>query len=806
MNTVDKLPETAEHTLRIAGMSCAACQSHVQHALTDIPGVPHATVDLLGHTAHVTAATSVDTQRLTEAVRRAGYDVLPASIALPPGSVPDTASTAAASDLNDSTHRALGLRALLALLAGALAMLLSMPLMSAPVQPGGGLHSDLLTAATMRLTMPLLPSWLLHTSANPLRWTLLLLASATMLFAAPEIYSAAWRAARHRSTNMNTLVALGTLVAFAASAYTTLTLSIGKPSKNFSDVYFESVVFILAFLLAGRWLETRARHRANASLRSFAHTETGNARWIAEGSPATLAVDPETLLRAPETLLPLDALSVGDLLRVLPGDRIPLDGIILAGRSSVDESMLTGEPLPTTRSRGDKLFCGTSNLDGPLLLRATALGADSMQAQMARLLERARSTRAPLQRLADRVSAVFVPAVLALAAFTFCIWALVDNIGQTHLGFGRALSLAIAVLVVACPCAMGLAVPAAMAVALGTAARAGILIKGGAALERLATVDAIAFDKTGTLTEGKPHIAAFVLAPKALYTRSLLLRWADTVEAISTHPLAVAVRQFAATEPLAAPVASQTDAVIRPGLGTEAVLDGNQVALGNLAFFQATHGDQPGSAPANLRHATPMHLVVNGQYQATFYAEDTPRADAATSVQALKQLGLRPVMLTGDTLEAAEDLGAKVDIHELRASLLPADKLTAITDLQTQGHRVAMVGDGLNDAAALAHADAGIAMASGNDLAREAGHVLLLHQELALIPRAIRLSRRTRRLMHQNLAWALLYNVLGIPLAAGILLPRFGLTLSPALASAAMALSSVSVLLNSLRLAKHLRT
>ena len=358
-------------------------------------------------------------------------------------------------------------------------MLLSMPLMA-----GGATHPT--ARSIMSLTMHL-PAWLLQASPSLLRWTLFALAVTTMLFAAPEIYRAAWRAALHRATNMNTLVALGTLIALAASAYVTVTASIGRPSENFNDVYYEAVVLILAFLLTGRWLESRARDRATRSLRAFAQTETGPVRWLAESSPATL--DPATLLNAPETLLPLDAVAVGDLLRVLPGDRIPLDGIVLAGRSSVDEAMLTGEPLPVTRAHGDAIFSGTLNLDGPLLFRATALGSDSMQAQMARLLERARATRAPLQRLADRVSAVFVPTVLAIAAVTFVVWSFVDNTAPHHLGFGRALSLAIAVLVVACPCAMGLAVPAAVAVSLGTAARAGILIKGGEALERLATVD-----------------------------------------------------------------------------------------------------------------------------------------------------------------------------------------------------------------------------------------------------------------------------------------------------------------------------
>ena len=599
---------------------------------------------------------------------------------------------------------------------------------------------------------------------------------------------------------MNTLVALGTLVAFAASTFTTVAYSVGKPSKNFSDVYFEAVVLILAFLLAGRWLEARARLRATASLRSFARQESGTVRWIAEGNPTTLAVDPVTLLNSPETLLPLDATAVGDLVRALPGDRIPLDGIVLAGRSSVNESMLTGEPLPVTRGPGDKLFAGTLNLDGPLLLRATALGSDSMQAQMMRLLERARSTRAPLQRLADRASAVFVPAVLALAALTFAVWAFLDNTGAHHVGYGRALSLTVAVLVVACPCAMGLAVPAAVAVSLGTAARAGILIKGGEALERLATVQTVAFDKTGTLTEGHPQVVDFARGAAAPFPVDTLLGWAGAVEQLSTHPLATAVAAYARQHADHFTAPPLCNARVLPGTGTEATVEGHLVALGSARLL--LEADQPlPSVPPSLAHATPVYLLVDGRHQATFFATDTLRASAAPAIRALRVLDLRSLLLTGDTAAAAAAIAKQTGLSDVHARLLPGEKLSAIAHLQQEGLRVAMVGDGLNDAAALAQADAGIAMASGTDLAREAGHVLLLHHDLMLVPRAIRLARRTRRLMRQNLAWAMLYNVLGIPVAAGLLLPHFGVVLSPALASAAMALSSVSVLLNSLRLA-----
>ncbi len=775
-----------EQTLGITGMSCAACQIHVQRALESVPGVGSASVDLLGGRAQVTSQSAIDPQALAKAVRNAGYGVV--EWASEQGKIHQ--ETAA------DWERSLGPRAALALIAGVLAMLLSMPLMAASENAAA---IDPVSRLLMRFSMPLVPGIVMGLPAETLRWILFALAIGTMLFAAPEIYSAAWRAARHRATNMNTLVAIGTLSAFAVSAVVTVTDSLGRPLPMFRDVYYEAVVLILAFLLAGRWLEAHARGRALRDLRGFARVETGQARWLGDTAPSDPA-DLRALLAAPETLLPLDALAVGDLLRVLPGDRMPLDAEILVGRGAVDESMLTGEPLPVTRGVGDRVLGGTLNLDGALVLRATALGADSAVAQMNRLLEKARVSRAPMQRVADRASAVFVPTILLLAAATLVVWAFVDNTGGHHVGYGRAISLAISVLIIACPCAMGLAVPATVTVALGTAARTGVLFKGGEALERLAAVDLVAFDKTGTLTEGKPEVVAFVRDDGTAFGESSLLGWAGAVEELSTHPLAAAVRRFVAGQPGPAKAMAVADGKVLPGLGAEAEVDGHHVAVGSAGLLR--DAAEVRAAPKGLDAATPMYLVLDGHLAGTFYAVDTLRPSARRAVQDLQSLGVPSVLLTGDILASARAMASSAGLDDVRAKLMPADKVLAIEALQREGKRVAMVGDGLNDAAALAQADAGIAVASGTDLAREAGHVLLLHNDLRLVPLAVRLARRARRIMRQNLGWALGYNILGIPLAAGVLLPRFGLALSPALASAAMALSSVSVLLNSLRLTR----
>ena len=715
-------------------MTCAACQSHVERALTSVPGVSSASVNLMAHTAQITTTSPLDTNTLITAVRNSGYDA----------SLPISAGESHSAHNHDSMETPrLGLRTLLALIAGAIAMLLSMPLMMASSST-----TDPLLRMLANALAPLTPMALMDLPAQPIRWVLCALALATMLFAAPEIYTAAWRAARHRSTNMNTTVALGTLAAFASSFVATIAPTYFTSHGLASDVYFEAVIFILAFLLAGRWLEARARARATSALRGFAQLESSDARlltppqnWIPQDrvpqvpplGPGSLQSGTATTIdysNLPETLLPLSAIEPNDLIRVLPGDRIPLDGLILHGRSSVDESMLTGEPLPVTRTIGEHVSGGTLNLDGPLVVRATAVGAASTLAQMQRLLDQAQSSRAPMQRLADRASAIFVPTVLALAALTFATWAIIENTNGHHEGFARALSIAIAVLIIACPCAMGLAVPAAITVSLGRAAQSGLLIKGGEALERLATVDTIALDKTGTLTEGHPHIAAFVLARTATLPAETLLAYAAAAERLSTHPLAQAVvayyensvistkasapdavistgaKRSGETHVLEAPT-KPTPATIRypeasasgfiPASGSGALAanpaaspsktspsfpapaslpPSPAIALGNAALLTTTPPPEL-LAPPNLASATPLYLLYDSQPQAVFFATDELRPSAPPAITQLNSLHIHPVLLTGDLASSAAPIAREAHIDDVRAHLLPADKLAA---------------------------------------------------------------------------------------------------------------------------------
>jgi P-type Cu+ transporter len=838
--------------LNIKGMTCASCQIHVQRALEAVPGVQSASVNLMAHTAQINTAAPIDPATLITAVRNSGYNA----------SLPTEHSKHHDHDDIEGPH--LGLRTLISLIAGAIAMLLSMPLMTTSTSMGAPFiapHLARWVGSAIPGTPHLAFEMWVAAYPQPIRWLLCALALATMLFAAPEIYTAAFRAARHRTTNMNTLIALGTLAAFASSFAATIAPAYFSRHNLASDVYYEAVVLILAFLLTGRWLEARARTRATSALRSFAQLESADARLLTlPPSAAADGIDATDYSTLPETLLPLSAIEPNDLIRVLPGDRIPLDGLILHGRSSIDESMLTGEPLPVTRTLGDRVSTGTLNLDGPLVLRATAVGAASTLAQMQRLLEQAQSSRAPMQRLADRTSAIFVPTVLALAALTFTIWAIAENTNGHHEGFARALSIAIAVLIIACPCAMGLAVPAAITVSIGRAAQSGLLIKGGEALERLATIDTIALDKTGTLTEGRPRIVAFIVSPNAILNPATLLTYAAAAERLSTHPLAQAVvdyyeKSLISTEaPPPNSVISTEGAPLRrsgetpvfcsdhnqnapqlasntqvpqgfslgshtpsredgalappqitnhqtlPGIGLTATINGHHIAIGNATLL----APQIPPPPAHLTHATPLYLLIDNTLQATFYATDTLRPTARTAIAQLNALHLHPILLTGDTSSSSAPIAQATGIGDIQAHLLPADKLATIRTIQQQGHKVAMVGDGINDAAALAQSNAGLAMASGSDLAREAGDILLLHQDLRLIPLSIQIARRTTRIMRQNLGWAISYNLIGIPIAAGVLYPHFHILLSPILASAAMALSSVSVLANSLRL-RHLK-
>jgi Cu+-exporting ATPase len=742
-------PATESLTLPVLGMTCASCQHHVEEALRATAGVESARVDLMAHRANVVFNPAIATPaQLVDAIRAAGYDaVLPRA---------DAASASSSDSLDTGAER----KAVATLIAGAVAMLLAMPL--------GTPSSQNQMGALDHALMHLLP-WLFALPPELLRWFLLTLTAFFMVWAGRGIYLSAARGLRHGSTNMNTLVSLGTGVAFLYSAYATIWPATGR------QVYFDAVLLIVGFLLLGKAFEGRAKRRALAALDSLSRLKPATARRVRDGV---------------QSIVPLEEIQISESVRVLPGERFPVDATILEGRTTVDESMLTGESTPLEREAGGRVLAGSLNYEGAVTCRAESLGEATMLAQITRMVTQAQSSRAPMERLADRASSIFVPVVLVLAALTFAVWII-----ATH-SLESSLASTVAVLVVACPCAMGLAVPAALTVAVGRGAQLGVLFKGGEALERLAHLDVIVLDKTGTLTVGRPVMSD--LHALAGHTEDDLLRIAAAAEERSNHPLAHAVIDAARARNLVWQPAK--DVQVLPGRGLNAKVEGHDCLLGNEALFKEFFIALPVDAARPEPGVTRLWMALDRVPVGFFDARDALRPDATEAVSALRSAGMRVLMLTGDSAAAAAPIAQQAGITEVEASLDPAGKLTRIRALQQSGLRVAMVGDGINDAAALAQADAGIAMGTGADLAQEAGDVLLLRAQPAAIPASLDLAAATLRVMRQNLIWAAGYNLLGIPLAAGALYPSFHILLSPWVAAAAMALSSVSVLGNSLRL------
>jgi Cu+-exporting ATPase len=611
--------------------------------------------------------------------------------------------------------------------------------------------------------------WLYALPQDALRWVLLVVTGILVVWAGRGIYLSALSALRHGTTNMNTLVSLGTGVAFAYSAFATV-----EPAAD-RQVYFDAVLMIIGFLLLGKVLEARAKHRALAALDSLSRLRPATARRVVDSVQA---------------VVPLAEIQIGDSVLVLPGERFPVDATIIEGRTTVDESMLTGESTPLDRQAGGRVLAGSLNYEGAVTCRAESLGEATVLAQITRMVQQAQGSRAPMERLADRASSVFVPAVLGLAVVTFAVWLVAVH------SLPMAIASTVAVLVIACPCAMGLAVPAALTVAVGRGAQLGVLFKGGEALERLGHLDAIVLDKTGTLTVGRPVLAG--VHPLAGHTEDDLLRIAAAAEERSNHPLAHAVLDASRARGLTWKPAE--DVQIMPGRGLTARVAGQDCLLGNEMLFEEFSIPLPDKIPPSDPGVTRLWMALDNVPAGYFDARDALRPDATEAIAAMHRSGLRILMLTGDTAVAAAPIAKQAGITEVEAGLDPAGKLARIRALQQSGLHVAMVGDGINDAAALAQADAGIAMGSGAALAQEAGDVLLLRAQPSAIPAALGLARRTLRVMRQNLVWAAAYNVIGIPLAAGALYPAFHILLSPWMAAAAMALSSVCVLANSLRL------
>ncbi len=740
-------PPAAHATLDlgIGGMTCASCVARVERALRKVPGVQDATVNLATERAHVahTGGDGMDAL-LRRAVRNAGYEPLAA------------AQQEAAAD-------------------------------AAGASPWAGFGP---VAAGLALSAPLVLPMLAGPHAMLPAWLQLLLAAPVQFVLGARFYRAGWHAARALTGNMDLLVAIGTSAGFGLSLWLWLT----APPGQVPHLYFEASAVVITLVLLGKWLEARAKRQTTAAIRALHALRPDRAHLLG---------------RDGEVDVPVAEVMAGDRIVVRPGERVPVDGTVEEGATQVDESMLTGEPLPVARTAGDALTGGSINGDGRVVLQVTAVGADTVLARITRLVEDAQAAKAPIQRLVDKVAAVFVPVVLAIALATLLGW-LVAGAGAE-----AALVHAVAVLVIACPCALGLATPAAIMAGTGAAARAGILIKDAEALERAHRVDTVAFDKTGTLTVGRPHLTALALAPAVAQEdgEAALLAAVAGVQAGSEHPLARAVLEAARSRGLAVPEATEVRAV--PGRGAEGTVNGRRWAIGNLPWVQETLGATLAgplaeraqalqaegatvSAVAVQEAAGAGNAAGAWSAQALLAFADEPKPGAREALAALRARGLRLAMISGDNRGAAyamaRRLGLDPDAGEVQAEVLPQDKAAQVQALREGGrHTVAMVGDGVNDAPALALADVGMAMGNGTDVALHAAGITLMRGDPRLVAAALDISARTVAKIRQNLFWAFAYNVAGIPLAA------LGY-LSPVVAGAAMALSSVSVMANALLL------
>ncbi|QLB59902.1 copper-translocating P-type ATPase [Acinetobacter indicus] len=733
--------------LSIDGMTCASCVARVEKALKKVPGVQQANVNLATEQAWVEADTTVSADKLIQAIRKAGYD---AQL--------QTTTTTEQADQKASEQQQLKRDLIISLVLAIPVFVLEM-----------GSH-----------LIPAFHMWVMHQIGQMPSWLLqFVLTTLVLLFPGRRFYQKGIPALLRFAPDMNSLVAVGTLAAYSFSVVATFMPQLLP--EGTVNVYFEAAAVIVSLILLGRYFEAKAKGRTSQAIQHLIGMQPKTARIVRNGQSVEV---------------PLAEVSSGMQVDIRPGERIPVDGEVLDGRSYVDESMISGEPLPVEKMAGSAVVGGTINQNGSLSIRATAVGADSVLAQIIRMVEQAQGSKLPIQALVDKVTMWFVPAVMLMAVLTFLVWLIFGP--EPALTFG--LVNAVAVLIIACPCAMGLATPTSIMVGTGRGAEMGILFRKGEALQLLQEAQVVAVDKTGTLTEGKPQLTDFHV--QAGFEQTQLLSWVAAVEAKSEHPIAFAIVEAAQQQGLSLPAVSDFDSIV--GSGVKGQVNGqwlhigadrymHQLGLSTTAFDQvAVRLGQEGK--------TPLYVAVEDQLAAIIAVADPIKDSTFAAIEALHQLGVKVAMITGDNRHTAEAIARQLKIDTVVAEVLPEGKVDSVRELQQQYGRLAFVGDGINDAPALAQADVGLAIGTGTDVAIEAADVVLMSGSLKGIPNAIALSHATIRNIRQNLFWAFVYNVALIPIAAGVLYPLWGILLSPMFAAGAMALSSVFVLGNALRL------